>query len=230
MPFAGLQKFSLIDYPGKVSCVAFFTGCNLHCPFCHNPELAGGKFPQRISLDEFLDFLKPRRRLLDGVVLSGGEPTLAPDLEEACHAVHRMGLRVKLDTNGSRPETLKVLIAHGAVDFVAMDLKTAPDSYAPVLTAENMGTRLMQSIQLIMQSGLGYEFRTTCVRPLVDEATIVAIAIALHGAHRYVLQRFRPEGVLNPIYFTADSGYSPATMEQLRRLAAPWVKECLLRT
>jgi pyruvate formate lyase activating enzyme len=226
---SGLQKTSLIDYPGKVSCVAFFTGCNLHCPFCHNPELARGNSPDRIGLDEFIAFLKPRRGLLDGVVLSGGEPTLAPALMDVCLAVHDLGLPIKLDTNGTRPQTLERLISLGLVDYIAMDLKTAPDHYAPFLARESMAGALAQSIHLIMRSGVGYEFRTTCVRPFVDEESMADLARALEGACLYVLQGFRAGDVLQPAFFNADPGFSVTEMERLRKAAAPWVQKCLLR-
>ncbi|MBR9981399.1 MAG: anaerobic ribonucleoside-triphosphate reductase activating protein, partial [Desulfatitalea sp.] len=129
MILAGLQKNSLIDFPGRVSCVAFVTGCNFACPYCHNPMLARGAYPQRITVPQLLDFLLPRRKLIDGVVISGGEPTLHPGLPDLCRAIRNAGMAVKLDTNGSRPAVLDRLIHLGLVDFVAMDIKTAPASY-----------------------------------------------------------------------------------------------------
>ncbi|RJQ73323.1 MAG: anaerobic ribonucleoside-triphosphate reductase activating protein [Desulfobacteraceae bacterium] len=231
MIFAGLQKTSLIDYPGKVSCVVFITGCNLACPFCHNPELALGRYPQRISLDQFLQYLAPRRHLLDGVVVSGGEPTLASGLEEICRAVRDVGLPVKLDTNGTRPEVLARLIRDELLDYIALDVKTTLERYAPDLANNaGIGLRVGESIQLIMQSGLAYEFRTTCVRPFVDDEIIAAIARAIQGARRYILQAFRPAVLLKPAFFGQDPpGFSPQAMERLRLTAAPWVADCLVR-
>jgi pyruvate formate lyase activating enzyme len=230
MLFAGLQKNSLIDYPGKVSCVLFVTGCNLACPFCHNPELALGRYPQRITGEEFLQFIEPRRSLLDAVVISGGEPTLNPDVADMCQKLHDMGLAVKLDTNGGRPEVLAHLISHGLVDYIAMDIKTSLDNYAPVLTSEEIGRCLERSIALIMQAQVDYEFRTTCVRPFVDDEHIGAIAHAIQGARRYVLQAFRPSVLLRPSFFTTDHpGFSSSSMQRLRQLAEPYVAECLVR-
>lgn len=230
MLFAGLQKNSLIDYPGKVSCVAFVTGCNLACPFCHNPDLALGRYPQRITRQEFLQFIEPRRTLLDAVVISGGEPTLIPELADMCRAVHDLGLAVKLDTNGSRPEVLTHLINQGLVDYIAMDIKTTPDRYAPVLTNAEIGRCVERSIALIIQSRVDYEFRTTCVRPFVDDERIGAIASIIQGARRYVLQTFRPAVLLRPDFFTAvNPGFSSSSMQRLRRLAEPFVAECLVR-
>jgi pyruvate formate lyase activating enzyme len=230
MLFAGLQKNSLIDYPGKVSCVAFVTGCNLACPFCHNPELALGRYPQRITEAEFLQFIELRRSFFDGVVISGGEPTLNPDVADMCRAVHDMGLAVKLDTNGSRPEVLTHLINHGLVDYIAMDIKTSLDRYVPVFTSEDIGRCVELSIALIMQGRVDYEFRTTCVRPFVDDELIDAIARTIQGARRYVLQPFRPAILLRPSFFTAGNpGFSSSSMQRLRQKAEPYVAECLVR-
>jgi pyruvate formate lyase activating enzyme len=226
---SGLQKTSLIDYPGKVSCVAFFAGCNLCCPYCHNPELARGRSPGHIGLKEFVEFLTPRCGLIEGVVLSGGEPTLSPDLEDVCSAVHQVGLPVKLDTNGTRPHILERLIERGMVDYIAMDLKTVPSRYAPFLAAEDVGALLTQSIRLIMQGNVDYEFRTTCVRPFVDEEMIAGMAGAIQDARLYVLQAFKPRVLLRPAFFSADPGFSRQEMERLSDLAAPWVQKCLLR-
>lgn len=238
MILAGLQKTSLIDFPDKICCVVFVTGCNFTCPFCHNPELARGRFPQRITLDQFLAFLEPRRSLLDGVTISGGEPTLSPDLAALCRAIRGLGLAVKLDTNGSRPQVLARLIEERLVDYIAMDLKTDLSHYGPPLvpageaspTGADLRQSIHQSIKLIMASGLDYEFRTTCVRPFVDEKIIINIAQAIQGARRYVLQPFRDVSLLAPTFFAGRAaGFTPIEMEALRAGAAPWVATCLIR-
>jgi len=230
MILAGLQKTSLIDYPGKVSCVAFLTGCNFTCPFCHNAELAKGIFPQRISVNQFLEFLSPRRRLLDGVVITGGEPTLNPALDKLCRAIHELDLKVKLDTNGSSPGILERLINHRLVDYVAMDIKTPLDEYPPFLVKEAIGKKLERSIRLIMDSAPNYEFRTTCVRPFVDEAKIVNIAQTIQGARRYVLQAFKPTNMLQPDFFKDHQPeISRLEIDRFKASAAPLVRECLIR-
>jgi len=230
MILAGLQKNSLIDYPGKVACVVFVTGCNFTCPFCHNPELARGRYPQRIGTDQLKAFLLPRRQLLDGVVITGGEPTLASGLADLCRLIRDLDLAVKLDTNGSRPDVLSHLVSDHLVDYIAMDIKTTLNGYAPVLAAEEVTHRVAQSVRVILDSDLDYEFRTTCVRPFVDEQIIVRIARSIQGARKYALQPFRPAALLQPDFFSqADPGFSPHEMEQLREEAAPWVQECLLR-
>ena len=230
MIFAGLQKHSLIDYPGKISCVAFVTGCNFQCPYCHNADLARGNYPERISEDNFLAFLAPRKSFLDGVVITGGEPTLQPDLLELCRALGRMGLAVKLDTNGSRPELLERLIEARCIDYIAMDLKTGIQDYGPPLCPESLGAKIQETIRIIMNSGLDYEFRTTCVRPFVDETKMARMANAIQGAKRYILQRCNAASMLDPVYFQGmEPDFSEAQLTRLQQIAAPMVASCRIR-
>ncbi len=231
MILAGIQKNSLIDYPGKVACVVFVAGCNFACPYCHNPDLALGRYPERISVDELIRFLQPRRLLLDGVVITGGEPTLTPMLAELCRSIRNLGLEIKLDTNGSRPDVLAQLMEERLVDYIAMDLKTAIEGYAPVLVADAVKPLIVQSIKLIKTGRVDYEFRTTCVRPFVDEQLIVPMAQAIEGARRYVLQPFRKALLLQPDFFgQANPSIPPRELKQLQTLAAPWVQQCLIRS
>jgi pyruvate formate lyase activating enzyme len=227
---AGLQKHSLIDYPGKVSCVAFVTRCNFQCPYCHNPDLARGEYPKRISVEDFLAFLGPRKDFLDGVVITGGEPTLYPELAELCHTIRQLGLAVKLDTNGSRPDRLHFLIASDLIDYVAMDLKTDIQGYGPPLCPETCGEDIQKSIGLIMNSGLDYEFRTTCIRPFVDASKMDRMARSISGARCYVLQRCNSGSMLNSNFFTATSAFfSDEQMAHLQQIAAPAVENCIIR-
>lgn len=232
MNIGGLQRHSLIDYPGKISCVLFLTGCNFDCPYCHNPQLIGepaGR-PEGITVEDVLAFLERRRGWLEGVVVSGGEPTLHPDLPDLCRRIKDLGYPVKLDTNGSRPEVLRALLAAGLVDYLAMDIKTEPERYAKDIARPCDCTALLASLQLIMDSGVAYEFRTTCARPLVSSATIARIARLISGSRLYVLQPFREGRVLHPDYFRGmEAAYSPEAMERLRRIAEPWVAECAVR-
>lgn len=231
MIFAGLQKNTLIDYPGKVACVVFLTGCNFTCPYCHNPELAMGRWPQRISHGQFLDFLIPRKKLLDGVVISGGEPTLHPELADLCRLIHDLNLPVKLDTNGSRPEILENLLDNQLVDYVAMDIKTAIDSYAAPIAPTKTSPAVEKSVHLILTRANDYEFRTTCVRPFVDKTIMTKIASSIRGARRYVLQPYRSETILQPAFFSESctGGFSSQEMAELRAIAAPYVETCLVR-
>lgn len=150
MVLAGLQKNSLIDFPGMISAVVFVSGCNFTCPYCHNPELARGEYPQRITVEELLGFLRSRSTLLDGVVITGGEPTLWPQLPQFCHAIKQLKLKVKLDTNGSRPETIRKIIAGKIVDYVAMDIKTDAANYGPPICSQREASRVRKSIGIIM--------------------------------------------------------------------------------
>jgi pyruvate formate lyase activating enzyme len=228
----GLQKQSFIDYPGKVSCVVFLAGCNFDCPYCHNPQLTGdpGRRPAAVAAAEVFAFLDERRGLLDGVVISGGEPTLSPDLPDFCARVKSLGYPVKLDTNGSRPQMLTRLIREGLVDYVAMDIKTDPERYEVGIAGRCDSSALLASIHVIMGSGLDYEFRTTCVKPLVTPGTVERIARLIQGCRRYALQPFKAAALLHPEFFsTRDPACAPAEMDRLKCIAAPWVETCLVR-
>ncbi|MGE5256075.1 MAG: anaerobic ribonucleoside-triphosphate reductase activating protein [Hyphomicrobiales bacterium] len=232
MYIGGIQKHSFIDYPGKVSCVVFLAGCNFDCPYCHNPQLTGepGSRPERVALGDVLRFLEERRGFLDGVVISGGEPTLHPDLPDLCLQVKSLGYPVKLDTNGSRPHMLGRLIRARLVDYLAMDIKTDPQRYEGCITSGLDCSALLASLQLIMESGLDYEFRTTCVKPLVTPGAIEGIARLIQGCRRYALQPFRENVILHPEFFNGnDPACSFEEMSQLKRIAEPWVQTCMVR-
>jgi pyruvate formate lyase activating enzyme len=232
MIVGGLQKNSLIDYPGKVSCVCFLTGCNFDCPYCHNPDLVLKNMMSLRTLNEdgLYSFLEARKGLLDGVVVSGGEPTLERELAPLCRKIKAMGYAVKLDTNGSRPEVIKTLIEKGLVDYVAMDVKTEPVRYSHFIKRGYDPASLLQSIQIIMGSGIDYEFRTTCVRPLVEPQTIENIGRIIEGAGLYALQSFHGRKLLHPEFFEGiRAGYDQDEMVQLKSIAEPWVKQCILR-
>jgi pyruvate formate lyase activating enzyme len=231
--FGGLQRNSLIDYPGRISCVLFVAGCNFHCPYCHNPDLVRGPFSRSRLLDEMgiVHFLEDRKGFLDGVVVSGGEPTLQDDLIAFCEKTKALGYPVKLDTNGSRPRVIEELIRKGFVDYIAMDIKTEPLQYEPFVAEGFDPEVILESIRTIMGSGLSYEFRTTCVGPFVDARIIEGIGKTIEGARLWALQAFRfSESVLDPTFFEgAEKGYDPDALLHLKSIAAPWVKECIVR-
>jgi len=232
MHIGGIQKNSLIDYPGKLSSVLFCSGCNFDCPYCHNPGLVGGhsSCPDELNTGAVYDFLDQRRGFLDGVVVSGGEPTLQPDLVDLCRRIKDLGFPVKLDTNGSRPRVLQGLIREGLVDYVAMDLKTDPVLYRAYIKPDCQPDPIVASVALIMDSGIDYEFRTTCVKPIVTPRTIENILELIKGARRYALQRFRNSGVLHPEFFqNGNCEYSRDEMLQLKALAEQTVDECIIR-
>ncbi len=232
MFFGGIQKNSLIDFPGKVSCVLFLSGCNFTCPYCHNPELARGAPPpaSRIRLETAFEFLEKRCGLLDGVVLSGGEPTLENRLSDICARIKTLGYQVKLDTNGSRPDVLARLLDENRLDYVAMDIKAPPALYTPAISPRKVAAEIEKSIDLIMSSGVAYEFRTTCALPFAGPDAIGDIARGIQGARKYVLQKFNPANVLDPPFFK-DHPQQPddSQLEKIRAKIAPLVGVCTLR-
>ncbi len=201
MKIGGLQKTSLIDFPDMVSAVVFLQGCNMRCPFCHNPELVlGSRFEKPLDEAEFFAFLEKRRRQLDGIVVSGGEPTVHADLPEFLRRIKALGYRIKLDTNGTHPDMLKALLAEGLLDFVAMDVKGDPDHYADYCGVTFPAATIQFSIDLIMKSGLPHEFRTTAVPGLHDVEKLLALAQLVRGARLYAVQAFRPDLCLDPAF------------------------------
>lgn len=232
MHFGGIQRSSLIDYPGKVSSVLFLAGCNFDCPYCHNPGLVKGSkdCPSFLEEDEVFEFLEERRGFLDGVVISGGEPTLQRDLSFLCEKIKEMGFSIKLDTNGSRPDHVQRLINNGLVDYIAMDIKTDPFCYDPLIEKDSNPADLLSSIRIIMESDLDYEFRTTCVKRLVNDRIIESIVRLIKNAKRYALQLFNKAEVLHPEFFCEpDSCYNENDLLRLKSLADPWVRECIVR-
>ncbi len=190
MLIGGLLKFSLIDYPGKVAAVVFTQGCNYRCPFCHNPQLVLPElFTEPIAMDEVLGFLEKRRGQLQGVVITGGEPTLHEGLKDFIRRVKAMGYLVKLDTNGSRPEVLRAILDEKMVDLVAMDVKASPAGYAKATGARCDLDSVRASIALIKESGVDHVFRTTAVKGFLMPEDVAAVRILLGRVRRYKLQR-----------------------------------------
>ena len=174
MQISGLQKMTLLDFPGKVACTVFLNGCNFRCPYCHNAELLDGRIEPMMSREAFLAFLKKRTGLLDGVCISGGEPTLSAGLKELAREIKAMGFSLKLDTNGSRPAVLKELAGEGLVDYVAMDIKNAPDKYALTCGLSTLDLApIEESIRFLLAGNVDFEFRTTVVRELHTPQDIV---------------------------------------------------------
>ena len=191
MKIHGLQKMTLLDFPGRVACTVFFGGCDMRCPFCHNAELIDGTAPAVMEEEELLSFLEKRKGLLDGDAVTGGEPTLQKDLPEFFRKVKAMGYPVKLDTNGLHPERLEKLITEKLVDYVAMDIKNSPDKYAQTAGLPYVDLQKVQkSIDLLKNSGIEYEFRTTVVDELHEAEDFEKIGKWLEGARAYYLQAF----------------------------------------
>ena len=191
MKIHGFQKMTLLDFPGRVACTVFLGGCDLKCPFCHNAELIDGTAEPVMDDAELLAFLEKRKGLLDGVAFTGGEPTLRRDLPDLFRRIKAMGYPVKLDTNGMHPDRLKALIDEGLVDYVAMDVKSGPHHYAAVCGLEKMDLApIRESVSILLNSGIDYEFRTTVVDELHDMSDFIAISEWIAGAKAYYLQAF----------------------------------------
>ena len=228
MRISGLQKLSMVDYPGKLAATVFTGGCDLRCPFCHNAPLVlrVAETPE-FSQEEVLSFLRTRQGLLDGVVLSGGEPLLQADAAEFLAAVRSLGFSVKLDTNGCHPEALANILERGLTDYVAMDIKNRREKYAE--TAGMPGFDLApveESVRLLQSSGVDFEFRTTVVREFHTAADIRAIGQWLEGSPRYFLQKFVDSGDL---VGTGCHGLEDTEMQALAETARPWFREVALR-
>lgn len=224
MKISGLEKSTLIDYPGKIAAIVFTYGCNFRCPYCHNPELVTEKFKDGVSISEeyFFDFLKNRVGKLDGVVITGGEPLIQKDLENFVKKIKDMGFLVKLDTNGSFPDKLQVLIDTGNIDYIAMDVKHPLEEYDLVSPSKNVSKEIKKSIDIIMNSGIDYEFRTTFVKQYHTMKAIEGIVKLIEGSKRYFIQNFRPGKTLDPKMNTQNS-FTQAELKQIKDLALKYI-------
>ena len=215
MEIHGIQKLTLLDYPGHTACTVFTGRCNFRCPFCHNASLVLRPWEQpTVEPEELFALLKKRRGLLDGVCITGGEPTLQRDLSELCEGIKTLGFAVKLDTNGTNPAVLASLMERGLVDYVAMDIKTSREQYGRVCGIPGYDTApVEESAKLLLSGNVSYEFRTTLVRELHEKADIHAVGAWLRGAKAYFLQGFRDSGDL------IASGLSALDSEEMETYA-----------
>ena len=212
MRLLGLQRLTLLDFPGKIACTVFTGGCNLRCPFCHNSSLVHS-LGEEIEEEEFFAFLDSRKSRLEGVCVSGGEPTLHRDLPEFLAKIKEKGFLVKLDTNGTRPEVIADLISSGLVDYIAMDIKNSPEKYADTVGLSEFDTAdVMRSIEVIESSALPHEFRTTVTGELHTPEDIRAICANLHQNTKYYIQAYRDEGDI------LQKGHTTPTKEALEAL------------
>lgn len=228
MHFCGMNKTTLLDYPGHVAATLFTGGCNMRCPFCHNSTLVLAPQEQlEISEQEALTFLRRRQGILEGVCITGGEPTLQPDLEDFIRRVRELGYLVKLDTNGYCPQILKGLLEESLLDYVAMDIKASRERYAIAcgLPEVEMG-RIEESVELLKTSSIPYEFRTTVVKGIHTPEEFTAIGQWLQGCRAYYLQSFRDSGqVMRP----GLAGFERAKLEEMRERAAQYIPQTALR-
>jgi len=227
MKICGLQKTTLLDFPGHVAATIFTGGCNFRCPFCHNSDLLGNDAPAAYSEEEVLAFLARRTGILEGVAITGGEPTLQPDLREFIVKVRELGYQIKLDTNGYKPEILKELCEDGLLDYVAMDIKACKERYPVVAGIPSIHIeKVEESIKFLINGSVPYEFRTTVVKELHSAADFEEIGPWIAGASRYFLQNFVDSGnVLNPVYTSCTKEELLSYMEIVR----PFVGQVELR-
>ncbi|MCX6765077.1 MAG: anaerobic ribonucleoside-triphosphate reductase activating protein [Candidatus Nealsonbacteria bacterium] len=239
MIIGGLQKLTLIDYPGKLAATVFLAGCNFRCPWCYSSELvlpAKIKSQPKVSQNEFFEFLNGKKGLLEGVVICGGEPTLNKDLMEFIGKIKEMGFTVKLDTNGSNPEILKELLEKKMIDYVAMDIKAPKEKYKELTGKKIDLASINKSVDLLLslpinarsQKSADYEFRTTLVPNLLNKEDIISISRWISGAERYYIQNFRPEKNIEKEY-EGIKPYPDEYVLDIVKAISPFFGECQMR-
>ena len=229
MQIRGWVKTSLIDYPGKIATVLFTSGCNFRCPYCQNSELVlhPESLPE-IDPAEIFQLLTRRRGLIDGMVITGGEPTLQNGLDDFLRKASELGLAIKLDTNGYRPQVLRELLERGLLNYVAMDIKTSLARYPLAAGVPVDVQRIEESVRLNLSSGIDYEFRTTVVPGIVTPEDVEEISKLIAGARKYILQQFRPQVTLDPLF--GEIGRYPAqTLLEMAQTAERWIDEVEVR-
>lgn len=239
MIIGGLEKMTLIDYPGQVAAIVFTKGCNFRCHFCYNPllvwpdqETDERKYEKTcplISEDEFFLFLESRKGKLDGVVITGGEPTMHKDLPEFIKRIKTLGYKIKLDTNGTNPQVLEKILNQKLVDYLAMDLKAPLSKYQEVVGVGINCQNLEKSVKMIIESGLPHEFRTTIVPGLIEKVDISIMGEFIIGADAWYLQKFKSDVELVNRDLERKSSFSEAEMQDMLNLAKGYVKFCELR-
>ena len=227
MKIHGLQKMTLLDFPGRVACTVFLGGCDFRCPFCHNFELADGTAQPVMDDEELLAFLKKRRGLLDGVAFTGGEPLLYRELPELLRKIRELGFAVKLDTNGAHPALLRQILEEGLADYVAMDIKNSPAKYAVTCGVERLDMdAIRESISLLMNGVTDYEFRTTVVAEFHEAADFEEMGKLIAGAKRYFLQCFTDR---DTVPFEGLHAPSAEQLQEYARIARGYVGDVRLR-
>ena len=228
MEIHGFNKTTLLDYPGHLAATIFVGGCNFRCPFCHNASLVlSPNKMNTISEEDIFTTLKKRKGILEGVCITGGEPTIYPGLKNFILKVKDMGYLVKLDSNGSNPEVLKDLVLNKLVDYVAMDVKNSLENYAISIGIDNFNTnRIKESIDFLLQSNINYEFRTTIVKEHHKLKDIISIGQLLQGGKAYYLQQFKDSGDL---ISSGLSAYSKEELQEFRNLLLPYIHNVSIR-
>ena len=227
MNIHGLQKMTLLDFPGKVACTVFLGGCDMRCPFCHNWELVDASAQAIMDENELFRFLGGRIGLLDGVAFTGGEPLMRNDLMDVIKRIRDMGFKIKLDTNGNHPDRLRSVVDAGLIDYVAMDVKNSPERYGETIGLPGFDiSRIKESIDYLMNCGTDYEFRTTVVKQFHDEDSFKGIAELIKGAEKYYLQGFVDR---ETVPYAGLEGYTKEEMEKFLGIVSPYVKSAEIR-
>ncbi len=222
MIIQGLQKLTILDFPGKVACIVFTAGCSFRCPFCHNAALVRCE-GESISEDEVLSYLKKRQGILDGVVITGGEPTIQKGLKEFILKIKNFGYNIKLDTNGYHPEVLEELLNEGLIDYVAMDIKNSKERYAVTAGLQNIDiSRIERSIEILKNGNIPYEFRVTTMQEFHSEKEIKSIGEWAKGAKKFFIQSFRDSGDILGGTFTA---LDDAKIAEFKQILSKFVKD-----
>src|SRR3989338_2529792 len=226
----GIQKTSLIDFPGKICCTLFLGECQLRCGYCYNVDLVlNSRKLQKIDDDEVISFLEKKKKYLEGVCITGGEPTLYPDLDELCKKIKRMGYAIKLDTNGLNPEKVKELCDKKLLDYIAMDVKASKENYEKVVGVKIDLSKIEETIKFLINGEVDYEFRTTVVPTQFDEKEAEEIGKWIKGAKRYLLQQFRPTKThINP-KFSKIEPYSAEQLKTFKKIAERYVQNVGIR-
>jgi pyruvate formate lyase activating enzyme len=225
----GLNKTCLVDFEPYTACVVFLAGCNFRCGYCHNPDVVFNNDKTSIDESEFFSFLESRKGWLDGVVITGGEPTSYKDLPIFIKKIKDSGFLVKLDTNGSNPEMIKMLIHDKILDYIAMDIKTDLESYSNVCGVNVDINKIRQSIDIIKSSGVAYEFRSTMVPGLISQDSLIKIGEFLKGSKRYVLQNFREKMDMIENRFKNIKPYKTEEMQKFKEIVKPYFEEVSIR-
>ena len=224
---AGLQKTTFIDFPEKIACIVFTQGCNFRCGYCHNPELFENKEPV-LSVPAFFEFLNKRKGKLDGVVITGGEPTLHKELKDFIKQIKNLGFLVKLDTNGTNPNLLEELFSENLLDYVAMDIKAPLNKYKSIVNVDVDEKIIQKSLDLIMNSGVDYEFRTTVLKSQLSIKDFEEICKTIKGAKKYYLQAFVPSKILDE-NLMSEKSYTNDEFKEICENLKQYVKVCDFR-
>lgn len=225
----GVQQTSLIDYPGNIVSTIFLSRCNFRCPFCHNPELVLDQVEEDIPPEEVIDFLEDKKKWLDGICITGGEPTLHKGLPEFIKKVKSLGMKVKLDTNGTNPEMLSGLLSMNLLDYVSMDIKASPENYPDVTKVRVNMDKVRESIKLLQQSNIEHEFRTTVIPGHFDAKEAEAIGSLLRGSGKYFLQQYRnSDKVLEQEYQNIEP-YLADKFEEFRTILLKYIENVEIR-